>query len=259
MALRAKGTSLAINMDQNKRQMKLNKVLVLIWMACMPFMAQANLKAFFNGSNTFFERYVRSGKVDYALVKKNFSHVDVLYKQIGEEDLSQASLEEKKAFYINAYNIIVIYQVSKYYPLKSALDQSGFFDKVKHKVSGEMLSLNALEIKKLLIPFKDPRIHFVLACAAISCPPLASFSYHPENLEQNLEKRTIGAINDPNFIRVSSQNKEAQISQIFKWYKKDFDNNSGSVLTFINKYKKTAISSDYKISYYEYNWSLNKQ
>ena len=70
-------------------------------------------------------------------------------------DLSSASAESKKAFYINAYNLIVIYQVSKFYPLKSPLDKSGFFDKVKHQVAGEALTLNALELKTLVFTTKE--------------------------------------------------------------------------------------------------------
>ncbi|MEM6360586.1 MAG: DUF547 domain-containing protein, partial [Bacteroidota bacterium] len=48
----------------------------------------------------------------------------------------------KNAFFVNAYNLIVIYQVAKFYPLKSPLDRSGFFDRVKHTVAGESITLN---------------------------------------------------------------------------------------------------------------------
>jgi hypothetical protein len=172
-------------------------------------------------------------------------------------DVSGFSDAEKKSFYINAYNLIVIYQVSKYYPLKSPLDASGFFDAVRHKVAGESLTLNVLEYKKLLIPHKDARIHFALACAAKSCPPLASFAFSAESLDTELDKRTRLSINDAEWLRVS--NGSVQLSKIFQWYDKDFLREGGSILGFVNAYRTTKIPANYRIDYYEYDWALNDQ
>ena len=66
----------------------------------------------------------------------------------------------------------------------------GFFDGIKHTVMGEEVTLNQLE-KGLLYPqFPDPRLHFVLVCAAKGCPPLDNCAYQPEKLDDQLTKRT---------------------------------------------------------------------
>ena len=218
----------------------------------------ASLSSFFTQADAFFKKYVENGMVHYKEISANFSEVESLYKDIENMDLSSANDPSKKAFYINAYNLIVIYQVSKYYPLKSPLDRSGFFDKVKHTVAGESMTLNALEIKKLVLTYKDPRIHFVLACAAKSCPPLASFAYVPGQLDKQLDTRTKLSLNNTGWLRLNAGNKSVSISKIFDWYKKDFTmNGQNTVLEFINKYRSSPIPSSYSVSYYEYDWGLN--
>ena len=221
--------------------------------------SRANITSFTNKADVFFKKYVKEGKVNYETVKRNFSEIEALYREIGAMKLSELSVDTKKSFYINAYNLIVIYQVSKYYPLKSALDQSGFFDQVRHKVAEESITLNELEIKKIILVYHDPRIHFALACAAVSCPQLASFAYYPDKLDQQLQQRTLKALNDPEFVLVDAPGKRVGISQIFKWYHKDFTTEGKSVLDFINQYRKLTISSSYQQYFYEYNWQLNEQ
>jgi len=220
--------------------------------------AQASVASFNAKSGKFFNKYVNNGMVSYKSIKANLSEIAGLYAEVESMNLSAATENEKKAFYINAYNVIVIYQVTKFYPLKSALDQSGFFDKVKHKVAGESLTLNHLEIKKLIIPYQDPRIHFVLACAAKSCPPLASFAYTADQLDQQLEARTMLAINDAGWLKVVPAENKVLVSKIFDWYKKDFTATGMSVLEFINKYRTKKIPANYTVSHYEYDWSLNE-
>lgn len=215
----------------------------------------ANLSTFFVESNRFFRTWTRQGKVDYAGVRESFAPIHELYEQINQMDLTSASSVEKKAFFINAYNLIVIHQVAQYYPLKSPMNQSGFFDKVKHQVAGESMTLNFLEIKKIVLPYRDPRIHFTLACAARSCPPLASFAYLPGRLEQQLEERTRKAINNPTFIQIGDRTVE--VSKIFDWYQRDFTQDGRTLLEFINQYRTQKIPENYRVVYYEYNWQLN--
>lgn len=217
---------------------------------------QTGTSTFFKESDAFFAKYVMDGRVDYKSLKSNMTSIDGLYAQVNKMNLTGVDENVKKAFYLNAYNIVVIYHVTKFYPLKSPLDQSGFFDQVKHKVAGELMTLNALEIKKIILPYKDARIHFTLACAAVSCPKLASFAYQSDILEKQLNDRTKLAINDDTFIRVNT--KKVEVSQIFKWYKRDFINGGMTVMSFINKYRNSKIPDTFTLGYYEYDWKLNE-
>lgn len=218
-----------------------------------------DLTSFFDKTDAFLKKYVENGKVHYQQINNNFKVIEELYNDVGAMDLSKEDPETKKAFFLNAYNLIVIYQVAKFYPLKSPLDRSGFFDRVKHKVAGELITLNALEIKKIVLTHKDARIHFALACAAKSCPPLASFAYVPGKLNSQLDARTKLSINNKNWLKVNSSAKQTSISKIFDWYKKDFTmNGENTVIEFINKYRSTPIPASYSVVHYEYDWSLNE-
>ena len=218
-----------------------------------------DLDRYFSQVNTFLSSYVENGRVDYKGIADKFEEIKAIYEAQCHINLQTASKEVQKAFYINAYNMIVIYQVAKYYDFnqESPMDQSGFFDKIKHKVAGEMLTLNQLEIKKLLVSFKDARIHFVLACAAKSCPPLADFAYVPGKLENQLEKKARLAVNDNNWLRLRNNDKKVELSKIFDWYKRDFTENGKTLIQYINQYRENPIPSTFAVEFYEYDWSLN--
>lgn len=216
--------------------------------------AQQIDEAFFNEVNSFLEKNVKNGLVDYQQVSTDESLM-LLIKKIQKADLSSASDNTKKAFYINAYNLYVINLVSYYYPTKSPMDISGFFDNKRIKVAGQELTLNQLEKSNLLKPYSDPRFHFVLVCGAMGCPPITDFAYTPDNLEAQLEQQTRKAANDPSFIKVN--NNKVELSQIFRWYIDDFGGNKASSLDFINSYRNTPIGSSADIDYYQYDWALN--
>ena len=219
----------------------------------------SNLKTFTEEANILLQSSVKNGQVDYAAIKQNDNQIDQLYQEIGEMSLKDASGDEKKAFYINAYNLITIYQVKENYPLKSPMDVKGFFDEKKHTVAGESLTLNALEKEKLIKPYQDPRFHFVLVCAAQSCPPLASAAYQADQLDKQLDEKTRQALNSPQYIRVNKAAKKIAVSKIFDWYQDDFTRDSPSVLAYINRYRDQPIPKNYQLDFYEYDWSLNKQ
>lgn len=231
--------------------------MTFLFLICSFLSGPANLSEFLSATDQFLKTHVQNGSVAYETIKEHPESINALYSYIENADPSTFSTIERKSFYINAYNIIVIYQVSKYYPLKSPLDASGFFDAVKHQVGGQSLTLNQLEIKKLLSEYQDARIHFVLACAAKSCPQLGSFAYTPDKLDEQLEARTVMAINDPTWLMIDPEEKKVKISKIFQWYEKDFNLKGESVRTFINTYRKKMLPESYKLDFYEYNWALN--
>ncbi|MBC7921531.1 MAG: DUF547 domain-containing protein [Ferruginibacter sp.] len=242
--------------------MKKIRLFVLCFLLCATAFAaaaQANLEKFTQEADAFLRAHVRDGKVDYANVKKDFQKIKSLYDQVGRMNLANAPDNARKAFYLNAYNLAVIYQVAWFYPLKSALDASGFFDQVKHPIAGESMTLNALEITKLIKTYGDARVHFTLACAAKGCPKLAGFAFQPATLDAQLDERAKLALNNPYFIRVNKNQKKAEVSKIFDWYKKDFTGGGKTVLAYINQYRREAIPADYTVGFYEYDWSLNSQ
>lgn len=210
---------------------------------------------FFVRTNRLLAEYVQNGRIDYNGIQAN-PDFSALIKEIAGTEVNTLKGNDRKAYLINAYNLLVIDQVLKNYPLSSVLDVNGFFDAKKQTVGGKQLTLNQLEKEVLFKEFPDARLHFVLVCGAVGCPPITNFAYVPAALEAQLEKQTTSALNDNDFIRVNGTT--AELSQIFNWYAKDFGGNNTAVLSFINKYRKEALPSSANITYYIYDWTLNK-
>ncbi|TXD83526.1 DUF547 domain-containing protein [Subsaximicrobium wynnwilliamsii] len=235
--------------------MKLSTLFLLLFASFQMAKAQP-LNDFFTEADQFFKSHVAEGKVDYDAIAKKPSALNKLMSRADAISVSKTNANAYKAFWINAYNLAVIKGVIDNYPIKSPLDTDGFFDKITYRLAGENLTLNAIENQKLRAQFNEPRFHFVLVCGAIGCPPLIDKAYTPKNLEAQLESQTKLALNNPEFIKVEAD--AVQLSEIFKWYKEDFVKN-GSELDFINQFRSENINPECSISYYPYNWNLNKQ
>ena len=162
----------------------------------------------------------------------------------------------QKAFYINAYNLSVISGILKAYPVDSPLKAHGLFKEQLFEIAGKKMTLSELEKKVLLERYQDPRLHFVLNCGALGCPPLIPEAYLPATLEKQLEEQTKKALDNPNFIRVDSFTETIALSQIFEWYKQDFQ---PSVSAFIAKHRSQKLAADFQTTYYNYDWTLNDQ
>ncbi|PCJ85754.1 MAG: hypothetical protein COA57_07255 [Flavobacteriales bacterium] len=236
--------------------------MLLLWASGaynVAFSADDNATSFFNDANSFLAKYVIEGCVDYHAIQNNTVELRKLVRVMENMDLSKFSHNEQKAFWINAYNLTVINSIIHHWPIKSPMDVSGFFDKLKHTIASEKLTINDIENKKIRAVYNDPRIHFVLVCAAMGCPKIISEAYFPEKLEAQLEARTKATLNDPSFIRIRADDDKTLISEIFKWYKEDFTGTGKSVLQYINQYRINKIPSNYSVSHYTYDWALNKK
>lgn len=231
-------------------------LLVLLLVAVQGVSAQG-LNDFFSQTDSFLKNVVHNGRVDYKAIKENPGQLNALISAAKDIRVEKSDASNYQAFWINAYNIMVINGVVNNYPLKSPLDVSGFFDKITYEVGGKKITLNDIENKLLRPNFpQEPRFHFVLVCAGLGCPPIINAAYMPSTLDAQLEKQTVKALNDANFIRLGKKDR-VQISQIFEWYTGDFKQNGASLVDFINTYRTEKLADGSKVSYYPYDWTLN--
>jgi hypothetical protein len=199
-----------------------------------------------------------NGDVNYGAIKKNPASLQGLLKQVQQFDAKSASSAARKAFYLNAYNLVVIGAVVESYPVTSVMKVPGFFDKQEFVVAGEKLTLNNLETTKLRQPYNDPRVHFALVCAARSCPRLRREAYATATVEQQLAAQARQVVLDPAFIRVDAQAGKVLLSEIFKWYADDFPASGKPLLTYLNQFRGSKpLPTEARIEYYTYDWALN--
>lgn len=195
-----------------------------------------------------------TGKVNYVGFKKDQTKLKAYLKQLEGQSVENSWSKNKKlAYWINAYNAYTIDMITNNYPLKSITDLEGGkpWDKTFIKLNGKTLSLNNIENDIIRPTFKDARIHFAVNCAAKSCPPLMNKAWTEGNIQTELDTRTRTFINNTAYNTISGGT--AKISKIFEWYAVDF----GNLNDYLAKYSKTEVTGATKISYNEYDWSLN--
>lgn len=220
--------------------------------------AQNPSAKFYSQTSSFFGKYVHEGRVNYAAIKKNPRAMQEIITTLANFDLkSLTDANGEKAFWINAYNLLVISSVVSRYPVKSPLDVSGFFDRAKHRVAGDSLTLNEIENDKLRKKFNDARIHFALVCAAKGCPTLLDYAYLSENLDEQLDLRAQATLNYAAYVRVNSGARKVLLSEIFRWYEADFASGGRTVIDYMNQYRTEKIPIDFSIDLIPYDWTLN--
>jgi hypothetical protein len=203
------------------------------------------------------------GYLDYKGMIKDSTKLNRYLKQLSANHPSESwSSNERKAFWINAYNAFTVKLIVDNYPVKSIKDLGGGIYRVNTpwdikfiNIEGNEYHLNDLEHNILRKEWEDARIHAAVNCASISCPRLKAGAFTAENLDKQLDEQMRIFINDETKNVINE--KSAKLSKLFKWFTGDFKNNAPSVVAYINKYSDTKLSEDADIDYLEYNWELN--
>jgi hypothetical protein len=201
-------------------------------------------------------KYVNDkGDVDYKNFLNDISALEAYLNHLAENSPKKEwSKKEKLAYYINIYNAATVKLILDNYPAKSIKDLKNPWGRAWVKIGGSKLSLGAIE-HKILRKMKEPRIHFAINCASFSCPKLLNEAFTSKQMEAQLEKVTFDFVNDPTRNIISEE--KIQLSNIFKWYKKDFTE-VGSLIDYIKPYTTIEINTNTDITYLKYNWSLNE-
>ncbi|MDF1559595.1 MAG: DUF547 domain-containing protein [Bacteroidales bacterium] len=211
--------------------------------------------------NTFLKKHVSDeGHVNYKAIIQDKSELDKYLTLLENSHPNVKWTEnERKAYWINAYNAFTVKLIIDNYPLKSIKEIGGAlkstWDISFIKIEGQTYSLGDIEHKILRKEFDDPRIHFAINCASVSCPILLNEAFLSETLDQQLNRAAEGFIND------SSRNKFsaglAQVSSIFNWFSEDFTK-QGTLVDYLNLYSKVRLNTKTKVKYLDYNWNLNE-
>lgn len=212
------------------------------------------------------------GKVDYAAIKKNFAPLDRYVQQIAEVSPAShpqlfPSKDAKLAYWLNAYNALVLHAFTKDYPekrerLKGLWGKGQFFYWTDHKVGGKSYDLDHIENAIIRKQFQEPLIHFGLVCASSSCPHLQQKAFTAENLDKLLQAEARRFLRSPENVKIDRQKKVVTLSKLFDWYKEDFGKNEKQIFEFLAKYNPefealAKNASGWKISHFDYDWSPN--
>ena len=174
-------------------------------------------------------KYVdQRGRVNYAGLKKEITALKGFTDRLAAASPENkpelfATEDERKRYYLTAYNAYILFYAASAYPDKHALwARLGWFKNKDIVLGGRKLTLNDLEHNIIRKKFLDPRIHFYLNCGANSCPPLKAKAIAENATEAELEESARSFINDASNVRFDAVSRTLYLSKIFDWYEGDF-------------------------------------
>jgi hypothetical protein len=226
-------------------------------------------------------QYVNAaGLVNYAGLKANRQRLDRFNTALGK--VSPATYQtwsapDQLAFLINAYNSLTLASIIDNYPVKSIRDIPGVWKRRKFKVVSQEVTLDDIEHNTIRQQFREPRIHFAVNCASIGCPILLNEPYTRDKLEQQLAQQTRLSLADQRHFRIDRGTNRIYLSSVFKWFGEDWEKTHAQAqpiqglnqretafVHFLSPYispedQRFLQQGGYRISYIDWDWSLNTQ
>ncbi len=231
------------------------------------------------------DRFVRMPRVDYAALADDREGLDRYLASLAAtspEALEVASRDEALAFWINAYNACMLKLVIDHYPIRAG--GVGLFGSVRNRVAGypdnsvwqirDVFTRNHCEVAgasrsqdeiehEIIRPtFEEPRIHFAVNCAAVSCPVLWPMAYEPETLDEQLDRAVRHLMaNEEHFRLEPGPPATLRLNKVLDWYADDFGGHDGLRSFFagylIGERRETVLRPDTSVRFFEYDWTLN--
>jgi hypothetical protein len=174
--------------------------------------------------------YVRDGFVYYRALRSDRGRLDRFVNAIATAEVASRPRDEQVAFWINAYNAIVLRTVidhypiptrSKEFPARSIRQVPGAFERTAHRVAGRSVTLDQIE-QTVLTEFGDPRVFLALGRGAVGSGRLRSEAYQGATLERQLADVANECATRAQCVELRRADNEVRVSSIFSWRQKEF-------------------------------------
>jgi hypothetical protein len=235
--------------------------------------------------DTILDLYVRDGMVYYRALKAERGRLDALVNQLASASIESAPRDEQIAFWLNAYNAVVLRTVVDHYPIQGASKSypphsirqiPGAFDKTAHRLAGRSVTLDQIE-QTVLAEFHDPRVFFAIGRGSVGGGRLRSEAFAAASLETQLSEAASECVSRSQCIQIDRANDKVSVSPIFSWREKDFtaayadkapkiyEQRSGierAILGFVQPRlltteKEFLEKNTFHLAYGQFDWSLN--
>ncbi len=182
--------------------------------------------------------------------------------------VSELNRAEQYAYWVNLYNAATVRLIIDNYPVDSILDldlspglfRFGPWDAKLLQVEGEDLTLNDIEHRILRPIWSDPRTHYAVNCASVSCPNLMPQAFTGANSDAFLDENARAYVNHPRGVAVLG-GERLVVSKIYKWFRSDFGRRDRDVIAHLRSHADPNLEQQLAqfttIDDHRYDWSLN--
>lgn len=236
--------------------------LLALWLLALPCVAQEpdwhDYAALLAAHVSAAERFgVALQVVDYRSVATD-PHYPAALAALAQFDLEKLSdAHERLAFYINAYNLLTMKMIVEHQPLASIKEVGNLlwpvWKRTAGTLGGETVSLDDIEHRRLRT-LREPRVHFAIVCASVSCPDLRAEPYRAAQLDAQLDDQVLGFLANPGKGSAATDT-HLRVSRIFDWFEADFAD-AGGVRRFIARYRNLPANVELTADL-PYDWRLN--
>lgn len=233
------------------------------------------------------DSHVRDGLVYYYALKRERGKFDRYVQSLAEtgaDAIRGWTPERQLAFWINAYNALVMRTVLDHYPIRgkapdypanSIRQIPGAFERRTFRVGGRALTLDAIE-KDVIAGYGDPRALLALGRGAMGGGRLKSEAFTSARLDAQLATMTNELVTRRELVHVDVPNGQLSVSPMFSWREDIFATMAGrapgayasrsplerAVLSLIGP---LLVSSEaefldkntFRMVFHDFDWSLN--
>jgi hypothetical protein len=230
---------------------------------------------------------VRDGLVYYRALRAERGRLDryVTSLNVPAAKYESWGREEKMAFWVNAYNALVLQTVvdrypihggSSTYPANSIRQIPGAFETIKHRVAGRSLTLDEIE-KNVLAEFKEPRLFLALGRGAVGSGRLRSEAYAGSRIMQQLDDIQENFVSEQAMMKLDRTKGQLSVTPIVSWREKEFiaayDKGATGPLAQRSAIERAIIAfvaphllplerelvqkNEFRVTYHPFDWRLN--
>ena len=231
------------------------------------------------------DTYVRDGLVYYRALKAERGRLDGYVASLADASLDGVRRDGAVAFWLNAYNALVLKTVVDHYPIarrsqdypaRSIRQIPGAFERLTHRVARRTITLDEIE-ERILSGFNEPRVYFAIGRGAMDSGRLRSEAFSASTLQAQLSDVAAECVSRAPCFDVDRANSQISISSIFSWRSQEFiaaystaarelfasrSPIERAVLAFVEPKlltteKEYLEKNQFKVAYKPFNWELN--
>jgi Protein of unknown function, DUF547 len=177
--------------------------------------------------------YVRDGLVYYRALESDRRKLDAFVASLdgpAAATVDRWPTEEQIAFWLNAYNALVLETVVDHYPIRGHVTNyppdsirqiPGAFERITHRVAGRSLTLDQIETT-VIAGFHDPRLYLALGRGAVGSPRLRSEAYTASRIGEELASVAGEFATGGRLFVIDSATDTVTVTSLVSWRQSDF-------------------------------------